>query len=101
MVHDTIGFARPAPDNNEPSDDDTPTLSHNLKKTRLDDNLQGLASKLESLYPPGRCTMHLELACFHHWGMDSHFHLDNSAHLVWDSGLMQSYVYCLFVTAIV
>ncbi|KAF8468004.1 hypothetical protein DFH94DRAFT_618767, partial [Russula ochroleuca] len=62
-----------------------------LKKTRLDDNLQGLASKLESLYPPGRCTMHLELACFHHWGMDSHFHLDNSAHLVWDSGLMQSY----------
>jgi hypothetical protein len=43
-VHDTIGFARPAPDNDEPSDDDTPTLSHNSKKTRLDDNLQGLAS---------------------------------------------------------
>jgi len=46
----TIGFARLAPDNNEPSDDDTPTSSHNSKKTQLDDDLQGLASELESLY---------------------------------------------------
>jgi len=52
-------------------------------QARLDDALEEIVMKLTDKYPPGLCSLHPNLPCFHHHTSDLHFKLDHPRLLIW------------------
>ena len=52
-------------------------------QARLDDVLEEIVAKLTDKYPPGLCSHHPDLPCFHYRVADLHFKLDRPRLLVW------------------
>lgn len=52
-------------------------------KGKIDDDLEELALKLEEKYPPGRCSVHPDISCFHARAADLHFELNRPQRLGW------------------
>ena len=55
----------------------------NLLQARLDDKLKEIVAKLTDKYPPGLCSLHPDIPCFHHRVSDLHFKLERTRLLVW------------------
>ncbi|KAK6996604.1 hypothetical protein R3P38DRAFT_2565367, partial [Favolaschia claudopus] len=79
----------PAADKHEISDDD----SQPQKKVPFDEALEDEVENLKNKYPPGLCSDHPDLRCFHHQRSRNHFELDRPKLLVWAAMIVRLHLY--------
>ncbi|KAF8199378.1 hypothetical protein K438DRAFT_1933409 [Mycena galopus ATCC 62051] len=73
-----MGFEDPV------SDDDG---GNGKVKVSFDDGLEEEMDKISNAYPPGTCSLHPAIECFHHRVADLHFALDRPKKIVWAAAM--------------
>ncbi|KAJ6560738.1 hypothetical protein B0H10DRAFT_1966851 [Mycena sp. CBHHK59/15] len=68
---------------NEPSDDD----NQPKKKVPFDQGLDDYMQSISEKYPPGTCSMHPEIECFHSRVNDMDYALDRPKKIVWAAAI--------------
>ncbi|KAJ7506001.1 hypothetical protein B0H11DRAFT_2186195 [Mycena galericulata] len=63
-------------------DDDLPK-----KKAPFDDGLQEEMDKISERYPPGTCSLHPDIECFHSRVTNLHFELDRTKKIIWAAAI--------------
>ncbi|KAJ7274472.1 hypothetical protein B0H12DRAFT_1319430 [Mycena haematopus] len=69
---------------NELSDDDG---DKGKVKVSFDEGLEEEIERISSKYPPGTCTLHPDLECYHSRVTDLHFKLDRPKKIVWAAAI--------------
>ncbi|KAJ6614198.1 hypothetical protein B0H10DRAFT_2221508 [Mycena sp. CBHHK59/15] len=56
-------------------------------KVSFDEGLEEEMDKISNMYPPGTCSLHPDIECFHHRTTDLHFALDRPKKIVWAAAM--------------
>ncbi|KAJ6626532.1 hypothetical protein B0H10DRAFT_1941826 [Mycena sp. CBHHK59/15] len=78
MYRAVMGF------NDEPSDDDG---DQGKVKVSFDEGLEEEIERISNKYPPGTCSLHPDLECYHSRVTDLHFKLDRPKKIVWAAAI--------------
>ncbi|KAF8139208.1 hypothetical protein K438DRAFT_1996265 [Mycena galopus ATCC 62051] len=70
--------------NDEPSDDDG---EQGKIKVSFDEGLEEEIERITNKYPPGTCSLHPDLECYHSRVTDLHFKLDRPKKIVWAAAI--------------
>ncbi|KAJ7815023.1 hypothetical protein B0H14DRAFT_2603740 [Mycena olivaceomarginata] len=70
--------------NNEPSDDDG---EQGKVKVSFDEGPEEKMEHISNKYPPGTCSLHLNLKCYHSCVTDLHFKLNRPKKIVWAAAI--------------
>ncbi|KAJ7321266.1 hypothetical protein DFH08DRAFT_970131 [Mycena albidolilacea] len=70
--------------NDEPSDDDG---EQGKIKVSFDEGLEEEMERISNKYPPGTCSLHPDLECYHSRVTDLHFKLDRPKKIVWAAAI--------------
>ncbi|KAJ7829940.1 hypothetical protein B0H13DRAFT_2679691 [Mycena leptocephala] len=70
--------------NDEPSDDEG---DKSKVKVSFDDGLEEELERITNKYPPGTCSLHPDIECYHSRVTDLHFKLDRPKKIVWAAAI--------------
>ncbi|KAJ7135342.1 hypothetical protein C8R46DRAFT_1235055 [Mycena filopes] len=68
-------------------DDESDGDARKLKKVPFDEGLEDEMDRITERYPPGICSVHPTISCFHHRLNNLHFELDRSRKIVWAAAM--------------
>lgn len=73
-------------------------LCSDLIQGKFDNELEEVAARILEKYPPGRCSSHLDVSCFHHRPSDFHFDIgERHRLLVWAAAIVSSFIHSYMI----